>query len=85
MTQNVFGNNSRRKLEFKIGVVGEAFNQVRVNGLPAKFQLFNQEGWSRKWPWPIHVYVFSRPEFKQEIDVHVNGLPAKIKLFNQEG
>jgi len=44
MTQNVFGNDSRRKLDFKIGVVGEAFNQVRVNGLPAKFQLFNQEG-----------------------------------------
>ena len=62
MTQNVFGNNSRRKLDFKIGVVGEAFDQVRVNGLPAKFELFNQEGWSqqwhflryrKKWPWPI--------------------------------
>ena len=62
MTQNVFGNNSRRKLDFKVGVVGEAFNQVRVNGLPAKFELFNQEGWSQrwhflryrtKWPWPI--------------------------------
>ena len=62
MTQNVFGNNSRRKLDFKIRVVGEAFNQVRVNGLPAKFELFNQEGWSqkwhflryrKKWPWPI--------------------------------
>ena len=44
MTQNVFGNDSRRKLDSKIGVVGEAFNQVRVNGLPAKFQLLNQEG-----------------------------------------
>ena len=44
MTQNVFGNDRRRKLDFKIGVVGEAFNQVRVNGLPAKFQLFKKEG-----------------------------------------
>jgi len=44
MTQNVFGNDSRRKLDFKIGVVGEAFNQVRVNGIPATFQLLNQEG-----------------------------------------
>ena len=44
MTQNVFGNDSRRKLDSKIGVVGEAFNQVRVNGIPTKFELFNQEG-----------------------------------------
>ena len=44
MTQNVFGNNARRKLDFKFGVVGEAFNQVHVNGLPIKIELFNQEG-----------------------------------------
>ena len=44
MTQNVFGNNGRRKLDFKIGVVGEALNQVHVNGLPIKIELFNQEG-----------------------------------------
>ena len=53
MTQNVFGNNGRRKLDFKIGVVGEAFNQVHVNGLPIKIKLFNQEVDRQNWPWPV--------------------------------